>query len=101
MVVSLVGLVIIKDKMEIKRFDTYRDGGTIKIETNRGTFCFDNRISSNTKGRLYEGYPKRDNSNIIENSGELEAELLEVLKSYKHSFYQKAIDHFVSERTKS
>lgn len=96
-----VNLVGKNKKMEIKRFDTYLDGGTIEIETDRGTFCFDNRIGSTTNGRLYDGYPKRDNSNIIENSGELEAELLEILKSYKHSFYQKAIDHFVSERTKS
>lgn len=58
--------------MEIKNFDIYRDGGTIEIETDKGIFCFDERIGSNTRGGLYDGYPKRDNSNLIENSEDLE-----------------------------
>jgi hypothetical protein len=49
--------------MEIKKFEMYRDGGTIELTTDKGIFCFDNRIRSNTKGRLYDGYPKKDNSN--------------------------------------
>ena len=47
--------------MEIKKFEMYRDGGTIELTTDKGIFCFDERIGSNTKGRLYEGYPKSDN----------------------------------------
>ena len=82
--------------MEIKKFEKYRDGGTIELETDKGIFCFDERIRSNTKGRLYEGYPKDDNSNLIENSEDLEMELIESLKLYKHVFYQSSIDYFIN-----
>jgi len=34
--------------MEIKKFEMYRDGDTIELETDRGIFCFDERIGSNT-----------------------------------------------------
>jgi len=44
--------------MEIKKFEMYCDGGTIELETDKGIFCFDERIVSNAKGRLYDGYPK-------------------------------------------
>ncbi len=54
--------------MEIKKFKIYIDGGTIEITTDKGIFCFDERIRTSTKGRLYDGYPKGDNSNLIENS---------------------------------
>lgn len=82
------------------KFEKYCDGGTIELETDKGIFCFDNRIGSDTKGRLYDGYPKDDNSNIIENSEDLETELIEGLKSYKNAFYQKSIDHFIKSKTK-
>jgi len=95
--------------IEIKGFDIYRDGGTIKITTNEGIFCFDDRLMSTTKGRLYFGYPMDDDSNIIENSEELEYKIIKSLKSHKNetyqkSFlvsletYQKSIDHFVKSK---
>jgi len=86
--------------MEIKKFEMYRDGGTIELTTDKGIFCFDERIGSNTKGRLYEGYPKRDNSNIIENSDELEEELISSLKTFKSDFYQSSIDYFINLKQK-
>jgi hypothetical protein len=86
--------------MKIIKFERYRDGGTIEITTDEGIFCFDERIRSLTKGRLYEGYPKEDNSNLIENSEELEAELLDLLKDYKHAFYQVSIDYFLKSKQK-
>ena len=46
--------------MKVNTFEMYRDGGTIELKTDKGVFCFDQRISSETKGRLYEGYPKKD-----------------------------------------
>ena len=73
--------------MYINNFKKYLDGGTIELDTDKGIFCFDERIRSNTKGRLYEGYPKDDNSNLIENSEDLEIELIECLKLYKNNFY--------------
>jgi hypothetical protein len=86
--------------MEIKKFEMYRDGGTIELTTDKGIFCFDKRIRSNTKGRLYNGYPKKDNSNLIENSDELEQELIDSLKSFKSDFYQSSIDYFIKSKQK-
>ncbi len=84
--------------MKIQKFNMYLDGGTIEIITDQGTYCFDNRIRSNTKGRLYNGMPKKDNSNIIENPDELEKEILEALKDYKDDSYQSSIDHFIESK---
>lgn len=86
--------------MEIKKFEMYRDGGTIELDTDNGIFCFDERIGSNTKGRLYDGYPKNDNSNLIENSEDLETELIGCLKLYKNDFYQSSIDYFIKSKQK-
>jgi hypothetical protein len=86
--------------MEIKKFKMYLDGGTIELTTDKGIFCFDERIESDTKGRLYEDYPKRDNSNIIENSNGLEQELIEQLKLFKCDFYQSSIDYFIKSKQK-
>ena len=86
--------------MEIKKFEMYRDGGTIELETDKGIFCFDERIGSNTKGRIYDGYPKSDNSNLIENSEGLESELIEGLKLYKNDFYQSLIEYFINSKQK-
>ena len=84
--------------IEIKDFDMYTDGGTIRIWTNEGIFCFDDRLMSTTKGRLYSGYPMDDDSNLIENSKELEYRIIKSLKSYKNETYQKSIDHFVKSK---
>ena len=69
--------------MEIKSVNYYRDGGTQQIDTNEGIFCFDYRIATVTPGRLYRGYPEKDNSNLIEDSELLETALLEALIKYK------------------
>ena len=88
-----------KDKdMEIKGYDMFSDGGTIQITTDEGIFCFDDRLMSTTKGRLYSGYPIDNNSNLIENSEELEYRIIKSLKSYKNETYQKSIDHLVKSK---
>jgi hypothetical protein len=58
----------------------YLDGGTVEMETSIGTYCFDNRLGSTTKGKLFKGYPKDDLSNLVPNSENLESELTEELK---------------------
>ena len=83
--------------IEIKGFDMYRNG-TIQITTNEGIFCFDGRLGSTTKGRLYYGHPKPDDSNLIENSEELEYRIIKSLKSYKNKLYQYPIDHLVKSK---
>jgi hypothetical protein len=84
--------------IEIIDFDNLDDGGTIKITTDEGIFCFDDRLMSTTKGRLYYGYPMDDNSNLIENSEELEYRIIKSLKSYKNETYQKSLDHLVKSK---
>ncbi len=66
--------------MKINNYTMYTDGGSILVETTRGTFCFDFRLMSENKGRLYDGYPEKDNSNIISNSEKLESEIWEELE---------------------
>jgi hypothetical protein len=84
--------------MHIIKFEMYRDGGTIEITTDKGVFCFDERIQSETKGRLFDGYPKNDNSNLIENSHELEFEIIESLKEYDCDFYRTTIKYFIESK---
>lgn len=86
--------------MKIKKFVSYLDGGTIELETDNGTFCFDHRLNTTTEGRLYKGYPKDDNSGLIENSDELETELIEALKLYKNDFCQDSINYFINSKQK-
>lgn len=85
--------------MVIERFNMYLDGGTVEVTTDKGVFCFDNRLRSNTKGRLFGGYPKKDNSNLIENSESLGAEIIENLKTFKDEFYQESIESFILDKT--
>jgi len=83
--------------MIIEKFNMYKDGGTIEVTTDKGTFCFDNRIGSETKGKLYNDYPKKDNSNLINDSKELENEIIEKLKVHKNKFYQSSINYLVEK----
>jgi len=39
----------------------HRDGGTLSISESGFEFCIDNRISTETKYRLYLGYPSKNN----------------------------------------
>ena len=88
------------EPMEILSFDQYLDGGTTKVKTNKGAFSFDKRIRSKTCGSLYAGYPKDDNSNIIEDGKEIEEQIIKALKNYKHKFYQDSIDYFIKMKQK-
>lgn len=39
------------------KVDTYRDGGTVCVIEGDVEFCIDNRIGTQTKHSLYNGYP--------------------------------------------
>ncbi len=69
--------------MKILSFDEYRDGGTIGIRTDKGVFCLDGRGGVQEKGRLFHGYPKKDGSNLVENSAQVIAELLGATLQFK------------------
>lgn len=44
--------------MKIIRYDHFRDGGTLVIETDEGTFYVDHKIGdSPTKGKMVDAYP--------------------------------------------
>jgi len=68
--------------MEIIEIDSYLDGGTIEIITDRGSYCIDDRLFSKTKGIIFFNYPKYDNCNIAPNQDELKIELIEALAKY-------------------
>ncbi len=68
--------------MEILKIDMYLDGGTLEITTDLGIYCIDNRIKSKTKGVLYCGYPKDNNSNIYDNQELLKGKIINSLKTY-------------------
>jgi hypothetical protein len=72
--------------MIINNIDVYRDGGTIKVETNEGTFYIDRRIRTETKANVYDDYPK--SGNIIDNGEEIKQRLYDSLESYEHPFYK-------------
>lgn len=86
--------------MEILEFDYLRDGGTCKIKTSEGTFCFDYRIGSTTKSKLYNGLPKDDNSNIIPDSEDLEIRIIEALKTHGDSIYKQKINWLINQKTR-
>ena len=68
--------------MEIIKIDSYKDGGTIEITTDEGTYCIDDRLCSKTKGSIFCGYPENDNSNIDQYQNEMKEILIEALTKY-------------------
>jgi len=74
----------------------YKDGGTIEIHTEYGIYCIDNRLQSRTKGRLYNGYPKDDNTNIIDETGFMKKEILEYLQQTDNQFHKKHEEQIVN-----
>ena len=77
--------------MIIKKTDGYKDGGTIRIETDIGKYYVDRRIGTKTRDKIYNGYPKEDNSNIIENQDEIKNQIMEAWKEQTCSGLIKSI----------
>lgn len=69
--------------MKVKGHDMYLDGGTIEVCTDMGIYCIDSRIDTSTKGQLYLGYPKDDNSNLVLDQLPIKTMLLEGLSKYE------------------
>ena len=68
--------------MNINNIDSYKDGGTMKLDTTDGVYCIDDRIRTVTKGAIFKGYPENDNSNIIEDQDNIKSNILEALSEY-------------------
>ena len=72
--------------MIINNIDVYKDGGTVKVETNEGTFYIDRRIGTETRANVYDDYPNRGNRR--ENGEEIKQRLYDSLEGYEHPFYK-------------
>lgn len=82
--------------MKIIKFDIHKDGGTIEITIDQGIYCFDKRQLSTTKGLMYEGYPKNDNSNAVGYFIELRKEIIKAIKETGNEFYINQIDNLIN-----
>lgn len=82
--------------MKIKRFDTYKDGGTIVIKTEIGDFYIDHRIRTTTPGQFYDGYPS-DTKEPIELSKEVKNELANGLSNFSTNRNGEKIDQLITE----
>ena len=69
--------------MRIEKIDSYRDGGTIIIQTDEGDYCIDDRIRSKTVGKIFIGYPEDDNSNLDNFQDEMKSIILNSLEEFK------------------
>ena len=63
-----------------------------------GKYSYDDRIFSTTKGKLYNGYPNGNDSNIIRDSIEIEKKIIYALKDYKNSFYEASIQNLIKDK---
>jgi len=75
--------------MKILSHDAYLDGGTIKLETNIGTYYVDNRIDTDTPNEVYDRYPDDKGASIV--STDIKAALTLALGEYHQSDYIKDI----------
>ena len=77
--------------MKIIGFTTYKDGGTVRIITQEESYYIDSRLRTKTKGTIYIGYPKDDNSIIADNQEKLKKEILlgveEYVEHYKDDMF--------------
>ena len=85
--------------MKINKLDTYRDGGTIKVETNEGTFYIDRRLNPkgdiDTIGEVFDDYPNR--GNLIPKTNEIKIKIYDALEGYEDGFYKE--NHIEGIRT--
>ncbi len=64
-IVLLIIMLQIATSLKIIEIQTYRDGGSMEITTNKGVFWLDNRIFTETKGKLFSKYPSDKEAEII------------------------------------
>jgi hypothetical protein len=75
-----------KDLFTINNIEVYKDGGTIKVETNKGDFYIDRRLRSETKGFVFDGYPGKEGK-MLTGGSSIKNRLYHSLKDYEHPFY--------------
>jgi len=82
----------VKETFKNPIIDFYKDGGTMEIVTDKGNFFIDDRISSETKGKIYSEYPKRDNSNVLENQDEIKNHIIKYIEPMKFDYKEHLIE---------
>lgn len=90
---------LVEDEIRIVNVNYYKDGGTLELETDRGVYCFDNRIKTKTKYCLYNGYPFKNNSNIIHNSTSIEKALIKAMEKYDGRLYKDIIKKVIEYKS--
>ena len=76
--------------MVVRKVIGYKDGGTLQLVTvdesgqNEKTYCIDNRLRTTTKGKIYDGYPENDDSNLMGNQEEMKETILESMIRLDH-----------------
>jgi hypothetical protein len=73
--------------MKVDFLSYYKDGGTVGINTDEGTYYMDYRISSETQGKLLDGKPKEKNSKEVVNAS-LRQEIANAMKVYEPSRFE-------------
>jgi hypothetical protein len=77
--------------MKVNRLETYRDGGTIKVDTDEGVFYIDRRLPRNkdidTIGKVFDDYPER--GNLVANGNEIKIKIYDALEGYEDGFYKE------------
>lgn len=72
--------------MKIEKIDIYRDGGTVSIQTDIGTYYIDNRAPDRdrnpTKGMLFIGYPGKSDPLPLSEAKELKKKFKSALKEF-------------------
>ena len=68
--------------MDIIEVGGYTDGGTIQIISSDGNYYIDSRIGTTTKGSIFFGYPKKDNSNIMIDQDSIRKEIKDAVDRY-------------------
>ena len=66
--------------MRIISINTYRDGGTYCILTDKGEYYVDRRIHTETPYSVYDKYPDKEEACIV---NEVKDELLSAIKDYE------------------
>jgi hypothetical protein len=84
MVIKYVPKHSVVGEIEVKEFVYYKDGGSIEILTNNGSFWVDGRIDSETSGRIY-----KDNLDSSLSMLNKDSDLLNALSSSLERFYEK------------
>jgi len=77
--------------MRVNKLDIYRDGGTIKVDTDEGVFYIDRRLNFNgdinTIGDIFDDYPKT--GNLVPNGNEIKRKIYDALEGYEDGFYKE------------